>query len=161
MTVTQTGSVVLSTLAVLDVLVLAGITMTRGGRLLSCRGSLAITGLTAGDGPFLVGLATKDLSASEIEEFLEISGPVTPSDVLNVEKSSRGSVIRTLGMLIPSGNGTVSGLFLDNRGLSGLRFSEEAAGWQWWILNAGAKALETGSTFVQAVQLFVEFNPSG
>jgi len=67
-------------------------------------------------------------------------------------------------MLTPSGNGTVCGLYHDNRSLSGMRFSESGeateAGWNLWLYNRG-KALETGATWRLQHQVFVRFNPSG
>ncbi len=148
------------TLAAQTAILIAGPTMTRGGRLLSARGSFGIAQLTAGDGPFLVGLMDKDLSLTELEEFLELNGPVSPSDRTSMEKSGRGALIRTLGHIVPTGNGTVASIYLDNKSLSGLKFSEESAGWSYWLYNLG-EALTTGAIWRQALQLFVEFNPSG
>ncbi len=138
--------------------------VTRGGRMLSTRGALAIHDLTPNDGPFLVGVGNADLTTAQLTEFLNIQGPLTPNDRLAVEKSGRGSIVRTLGVLQPMGDGSVCSLYLPNQSLSGLRFSEagEAAsgGWEWWIMNLG-QALQTGADYDIAVQTFVEFNPSG
>ncbi len=160
MTVSDTGTLAMLTTAALAMKLLVGPTMTRGGKLLSVRGGITAHTLTAGNGPLLVGLARNGLSDAAIEEFLEIEGPVSPSDSDAMEKSSRGSGMRTLGLLTPSGNGTTAGLFLDNKSLSGLKFSEESAGWKVWAYNLGT-TMTTGSFVVWQLQFFVEFNPSG
>ncbi len=127
MSVMQAVQTALGTLAALTVNVVAGPTMTRGGRLLSVRGSIAAYNLTAGDGPFLVGIARKDITSTLLTEYLEIGGPVTPSDTVAVEKSSRGGRIRTLGVLSPQGDGVQGALPLSDNSLSCLLFSEEDA----------------------------------
>ncbi len=134
--------------------------MTRGGRLLSVRGSSSIQQVTAGDGPWLTGLCQKGVTLSLLTEFLENQGPLSPSDVDKSEQARRGSRIRTLGILTPSGNGTVAGTYWDNVSLSGLRFTEEVAGWAWWLYNLGQQ-MTTAAIWTSAVQLFVQFNPSG
>ncbi len=134
--------------------------MTRGGKLLSVRAAIAVRDLTAGDGPWLYGILAKSITLTLLTAYLENQGPVTPSDQAKVEVASRGSKIRTLGVLVPSGNGTVAGAYLDNHSLSGLRFTEEATGWQWWLYNVG-KQMTTGANWSVIAQSFVQFNPSG
>ncbi len=160
MTVTDFASVALTTLASQAVDDVAGPTMTRGGRLLSVRGSMTVQKLTAGDGPFLCGLVDRSLTTAELLEYLNIGGPVTPNEVVPSEKAARGAQVRTLGMIVPSGDGTQASLYLDNKSLSGMKFSEEGQGWKYWILNVGP-TMTTGSLFDTAAQFFVEFNPSG
>lgn len=134
--------------------------MTRGGRLISVRGAVSVLSLTIGDGPFLFGLSDKALSVTEVAEFLNVNGPTTPDQVPQKEHSARGSIVRTLGIIRPSGNGAQASLYLDNRSLSGMKFSEEATGWNYWIMNLGINLTSGASMFV-AGQLFVEFNASG
>ncbi len=134
--------------------------MTRGGRLLSVRGSANIRGLTAGDGPLLYGMCAKNISLSELQAFLDQDGPVSPDETDKSEIATRGRDIRTIGILQPEGDGTTASLYMDNRSLSGLVFTEESAGWRYWVYNLGA-AMTTGATLINAVQFFVEFNPSG
>ncbi len=159
-TVTGPGSASLGTLAAGSTASIVGPTMTRGGTLLSARGTISVHDVTAGDGPWLFGIRTNDLSDAEWEAFLNQAGPVSPSGITEMELSERGKYGRTLGTLVPSGNGTVAGVNLDNQSLSGLKFSEEAPGWRWWIYNCG-KTMTTGATFRSRVQHFVRFNPSG
>ncbi len=146
----------LATLANSAGILAPGPTMTRGGSIISIDGSISIRGLTAGDGPFLVGIMNKDLSLAELEAYLELDGPVHMDDTTGVEIASRGRKIRRLGVLAPSGDGTVAGLFVNNVSLKGLRFTEESAGWTWWTYNLGVN-MTTGAivTFLQS--LFVRW----
>ncbi len=134
--------------------------MTRGGRLISVRGVLSVRGLTAGNGPFLVGIADKGISLAQLEQYLENAGPVTPDETAKAEIASRGQRIRTLGIIQPMGDGTTGSFYLDNASLRGMKFSEEQTGWAYWLYNLGA-AMTTGANWLVAVQHFVEFNPSG
>ncbi len=157
---TNQVGVALSTLAADTGILLAGPTMLRGGRLISVRGMTNIRSLTAGDGPLMFGISDKALSLTELEEYLELDGPVSPNVRTPSEIASRGAIVRTLGMIEPQGVGTTGGLYLNNVSLSGLKISEEAAGWNYWVYNAG-KTMTTGATWVCSFQFFVEFNPSG
>ncbi len=153
-------STALLTLANKTAILTAGPTMTRGGQLLSMRAAIALSGLTAGDGPFMIGIMSKQLDLTQLEAYLEIGGPVSPDETANAELASRGAHVRNYGMLIPSGNGTVGGLYLDNRSMSGLRWTEETAGWNHWLYNMGP-ALTTGATVVYTYAAFVRWNKSG
>ncbi len=160
MTVADQNGVALATLGSETLLTLAGPVMTRGGRLLSVRGLVSVRNLTAGDGPLLFLVADKALSLAQITEFLELDGPKTPDEIPGRERAARGALVRTLGMLIGVGAGTTAGLYLDNKSMSGLKFSEEASGWQYAVYNLG-RNLTTGATLAIALQFFVEFNASG
>ncbi len=160
MTVTQSQDTSLGTLSARTSILNVGPVMTRGGKLLSVRGAHAVHQMTAGDGPFIIGVMWKGLSTTLLEEFLEIVGPVTPSAVVPSERSNRGEDIRTLGVLTPRGDGTVCVFHMDNQSLKGLRFTEEEAGWSWWLYNIGQQ-LTTGAIWTAATQCFVKFNPSG
>ncbi len=160
MTVAYVDTQDLGTLAVLTGLLKTGPTMTRGGKLLSVRGSVSISVLTAGDGPFLFGFLENGISLAQLEAYLELNGPVSPDVIASREIASRGASIRTLGILEPKGNGTTGAVYLDNQSMKGLKFGEENAGWSAWIYNLG-KAMTTGAIWNVAVQFFVEFNPSG
>ncbi len=160
MTVSDTATQGLTTLAADTAVLTVGPVMTRGGKLLSVRGAFAIKNLTAGDGPFLVGLVEKGISAAQLEAYLENDGPVSPDVTASSEIASRGARIRTLGVLQPRADGTTASLYLDNLSLKGLKFSEENAGWSSFLYNLG-DALTTGSSLRQALQFFCEFNPSG
>ncbi len=122
----------------------------------------SIFGLTPGDGPFYMGVMGGDLVLSELEAYLELQGPSRPDDITNMEIASRGKHIRHLGMLVPSGNGSIAALRMDNVRMSALKFSEsgEGSGWKWWLYNMGP-ALTTGATWSIVSQSFVRWNPSG
>ncbi len=155
-------SVSLGTLALNTGVTRVGPVVTRGGRLISTRASMSIFGLTTGDGPWMFGVLSSGISLSELEAYLELAGPVTPSDRSAMEVESRGEVIRVLGLITPQGSGLTASAYVDNRSLSGLRFAEsgEDVGWAWWIYNRG-KAMETGATWAIWSAMFVEWNPSG
>ena len=102
----------------------------------------------------------KDLSLAELEEYLETSGPVHPDDTTGVEIASRGRKVRQLGILSPSGDGSQASLFMPDVALSGLRFSEEAAGFTYWLMNIG-KSMTTGASWRVLTQHFVRWNRSG
>ncbi len=154
------ASAALGTLAVDTGQLLASPVMTRGGSMISTQLSATVTVLTPGDGPFLFGIANKSLSLAELEEYLEANGPVEPTVIPQAEQVTRGKLIRTLGLIVPSGDGTVSALFVDNRSLSGLRWNEESAGWNYWVYNRG-RALTTGAILRVWSSFFVRWNKSG
>ncbi len=154
------ASAALSTLAVDTGQLLAAPVMTRGGAMISAQIAATVTVLAAGDGPFLFGIANKSLSLAELEEYLELDGPIEPTQVPQVERATRGKLIRTLGLIVPTGDGTVANLFVDNRSLSGLRWNEESAGWNYWVYNRG-QALTTGAILRIWASFFVRWNKSG
>ena len=128
--------------------------------MISTQLAATVTVLTAGDGPFLFGIANKSLSLAEIEEYLELDGPVEPSEVPSAERATRGKLLRVLGLIAPTGDGTVAHLFIDNRSLSGLRWNEESAGWNYFVYNRGQQ-LTTGAILRIWASLFVRWNKSG
>ncbi len=134
--------------------------MTRGGGVISLRGAMSVSVLAAGDGPFVVGIANKDLTLAELSAYLEQHGPVHPDDTTNVEVRSRGRKIRKLGLIVPRGDGTQGAMFLKDVAISGLRFSEEAAGWSYWLYNMG-KDMTTGALWLVQMDQFVRWNRGG
>ncbi len=154
--VEESTTVALSTLTNATGILLAGPVMTEPGRMISSTIAAAIRDLTAGDGPFLWGVASKNLSLSELEAYLENAGPVRGDDNTKVEISSRGRLTRVLGVLAPSGSGTQAIDFLRNFPLKGLSWSEESAGWQWWVYNLG-NTLTAGAFFHVVAQNFVSW----
>ncbi len=130
--------------------------MTASGKMLSLRGSLAIHDIVAGDGPWEAYLMNKSISLAELDEYLEAAGPVSPEDTANAELAGRGRRIRYLGLLIPTGDGTVAGLSLMNLSTSGLRFSSLSGGWQWAVYNRG-KAMSTGAIFRVRMTDFIQW----
>ncbi len=160
--VTEIATLALGALAAKDLTSVAGPVMTRGGVIISSTIAAVISDPDEGDGPYVLGLAANGLTGTEIEEFLEIGGPVSPGDKVAMEKASRGQWIRTLGMLGPQNALFLSStsLFLKNESIR-LRFTEESAGWQWWIYNLSDAALVAGSSLQILGRHFVEFNKGG
>ncbi len=167
----MTGTVVQSspasallTLANTTAFITNGLALTRGCSLLSVSGSLNVHSLTAGDGPFLTGLMHGDLTLAELEEYLELNGPLTPADITGSEIASRGKRIRILGVLEPEAGGLTASMALKDISLRGLVAPEadesQANSWTLWIYNLG-KALTTGSLWGKTLVFFVRWNKSG
>ncbi len=66
--------------------------------------------------------------------------------------------MRRLGMLQPMGSGTSASLFVLDRPMSGLRFTEadEGGGWSWFIYNHGP-VMQTGAIAKFLAQHFVRW----
>ncbi len=153
------SSITLATLAKNTGIISPSPALTRGGKILSFSSHGGLNGATLGDGPLIHGVMSGDLTLAELEAFLELEGPLTPADVTAMEVASRGKKIRVLGSVSAS-NPEIA---IDNRSLSGLRFSEAAEttnAWNTWVYNPGA-ALTTGAILEQVERAFVEWNPSG
>ncbi len=149
----------LGTLASNALVLVAGPVMTRGGKMLSLRGSVTIHTITVGNGPFEAFLVSNSISAAQLLAYLQADGPVSPNDTANVELATRGRNIRPLGLLLPVGSGQSAGLYTRNVSMAGLAFSEgadEGGGWSWAILNHGP-ILTTGATAKFLHQVFVQF----
>ncbi len=143
-------SITLGTVGALDVISQAGQAMTQNGFTTSTTIHALLTGLTAGEGEGLVlGVADGQLSAAEIEEFLEAAGPVFRGQKAQSELSSR--MVRLIGLVGPKPTeipvtGTQFAHFWD-RWPTRIAFSEDkAAMHQWFVYNASAAALTTGAT---------------
>ncbi len=153
------SSITLGTLAKNTAILSAAPTVTRGGQILSMSIGGGINGFTAGNGPLLYGIMSSDLSLTELEAYLELEGPLSPSDITSSEVASRGKVIRILATFTTHRDW----INIHNQSMSGLKFSEagEATGaWTSWIYNLGT-ALDTGGILELLERAFVEWNPSG
>ncbi len=164
-TVAEIVAITLASLGSAAVVAAPGSTMTRGGTLISTTLAVSFIGPVSGEAPVLYGIARKDLTAAEVEEYLEIGGPVTPSDIVGMERASRGRSVKTLGVIGPgrqvSEVAEIPSEFLQNVRIA-MRFSEEEAGWDYWALNLSTSAFSAGSQSLRFVaQHFVRFNPSG
>ncbi len=123
-------------------------------------------GGTAGDPILTWGVMNGDFSLAELDEFLQLDGPVSPVLKTESEIASRGRFIRTLGALDPSPGSAKAVIDLENVSLKGLGFSESgegaAPGWKWWVMNPSKTSPMTTGGFVEfQVRNFVEWNPSG
>ncbi len=168
----ETGSVVevrsftVGTLAARTALVSSGPAVTRGGRLLSSTIAGGLDSGTLGDPKLAFGIMNGDFTQAELEAFLELNGPLSPALIAESEIASRGRHIRTLGVIDPSPGSAAGVIFLENKSLSGLVFSEAGEGadpgWDWWIYNLSpTTAMTTGGLFGFSARNFVEWNPSG
>ncbi len=140
----------------------SALAVTRGGRLLSATLLGGVSKWVEGEGPVVWGLMNADLSLAELEEYLELSGPLTPNDKIGQERASRGRFIKRLGVIGP---GVASAqVSLINLSLGGLRFSETGettGGWEYWAYNLGG-ALTAASQVLRILAThFVEWNKSG
>ncbi len=159
--VNETVGITLSTLATKTGILSVSLAMTRGGKIISSNLYGGLEKLTEGEGPLMWGVMPSDLTLAELEAWIELSGPLTPTDTTSVEIASRGRKVQVLGVLGPGLASTQ--ISMASRSMRGLRWaeaSETTTGWTWWIYNTGA-ALTTGAIFRLQAQHFVEWNPSG
>ncbi len=134
-----------------DVVKAAGPVITEDFRIIKTEVSCTLTALTAGEGTGAsLGIANNDLSAAEIEESLEVTGPLFPGDRILQEKAERFTKI--LGEFVP-GNVNTQMLLQGPDGGSPVSatirwtFGNSQAGWGWFVYNNGA-AITTGATAV-------------
>ncbi len=137
--------IVLSTLAAKDLIASALIpASTDTYRLVSLKGVWTIQGLTAGEGPILVGVARGGYSDAEVEEAIEASN-IDRGTLAKQEQANR--FVREIGVLIATGAGT-QGSLNDGKAVStklnwlipiGETFSM-------WAYNVSAGALQTGAS---------------
>ncbi len=160
--ISEQATISLGTLAAnTGILDTVNVPVTRGGRQLSVSILGGLAGHTEGEGPLIWGVQNANLSLVELEEYLELDGPITPNDLIGQERVSRGKYIRRLGALGPGVAQTQIQLF--NHPMAGLRFSETGettGGWEFWVYNLGSQ-LTTGSIFRVFASWFLEWNPSG
>ncbi len=70
-------------------------------RVMSVKASWNLTGLTAGDGPIVLGYCHSDYTVSEIKECIEAASAVDLGDKIQQERANR--LIRVVGTLNESG----------------------------------------------------------
>ncbi len=149
----------ISTLAARTLIGTTGPVMLNGGSMISSTLNISAEGGTDGDPNLLVGIANADLTDAEVEEYLENQGPTNPDDTIGVERASRGRKIRVFGVLSPTASNPRSALSLPNHKMSGLRWTEESAGWRWWAFNLSSAApMTTGCIVAFAAQHFVRWS---
>ncbi len=153
------SSITLGTLAKNTGILSAAPAVTRGGKILSMSVGGGLNGFTSGEGPLLYGMCSSDLALAELEAYLELEGPLSPTDIVSSEVASRGKNVRILATLTFQRDA----IDMHNHSMSGLKFAEsgESTGaWTSWIYNLGA-ALTTGCIVELLERAFVEWNPSG
>ncbi len=158
MTVAGFGTIALSTLGTRVVLSMGDISVqVVGGTLISMKAAITVLGADSFDGPFLVGLATRNLTAAQIEAAMESNGPSGPTHSTQTELSSRFRHIRTLGILKPDPAETLGPYTLWIDEVIKLGWAEQDGGWLWWIYNLGPN-LVTGATWEVTERAFVVYD---
>ncbi len=112
-------------------------TQTQNYKAMSLKCVASVIGLTVGDGPFLWGLASGELTLAEIEEYLE-GVPTSRRDVPAVEQVKRA--VQVLGGLGPE---RLTEWKTEQIILPTWR---EGIGFSIWIYNQGP-SMTTGATF--------------
>jgi len=138
----------LGALATKDVVAFAGPTIIEDFRILKSELQVEVNIITSGQAHGLIfGIANGELSAAEIEEAIEVNGPLDRNDRVNDERSLRN--VRTLGVLTERDPAAVSGMVRNAEDgtllVSKHRWTySNPEGWQWWIYNLG-NTMTTGA----------------
>ncbi len=119
--------------------------MTDGGFITSTELGVNHQSRDADDPPVYFGIADKQLTDTEIEEALEVNGPTFKDQVPQVEHARRR--VRMIGALIP----LVASNALDVPAFAAkvetrMAWTEDTAGWKWWVYNRSGRAFTAGST---------------
>ncbi len=156
-TVSGFASLALSTLASRTALVLAGPGQNGGGTFISTKTAMVILSADQFDGPFLVGVATGNLSAAQIEAAIENNGPAGMGHSDLTEIATRFRHIRTMGIIdLKDGAGIQPGTKWIDEAVK-LGWTEGDGGWNWWIYNLGP-TLVAGATWEVTERDFVIYD---
>lgn len=159
MTITGFNSQALGALATRDLVLNDAQIATQlvGGTYISSKTIWMIKDPDAADGPYLCGVATGALTATQIEDYLEMDGPTGPTHSGVTEISERGRHIRILGILnAPAfqNNGVFISMFDQ---VVKMGWAEQDGGWNYWLYNLGDSIL-TGSTWEVHEVTFVKYD---
>lgn len=100
-------------------------------------------GMTAGEGPLLVGLCDNDLTVTEIAEALAAA---PPSQSARIERERATRPVRTMGVIINPGTGLIGAVEDGKKLRVPIKWFQGAgADIAFFIQNKGAAALTTGS----------------
>ncbi len=132
------------------ILLTGGVTIQEDFRILRSDIMALIAGLTAGEGiGLLFGIANGELSATEIAQALLVEGPVDRNDAVSNERAGRN--VKVLSALDLYGNpSATAGLLRGENGgpiiQSKHRWTySDPEGWNFFVFNASAGTLTTGS----------------
>ncbi len=147
----ESDNVALGAFADGDVALLSGITPTEDFRMMKTEIVAILRGLTAGEGVGIqLGITNGELSQTEVEECLDIDGPLDRNDRNGEEKANR--FVKTIGATGKIGASDTSSPILDLHtgapvvvARPNWTFSNPE-GWNFFAQNAGGLALTTGST---------------
>ncbi len=146
----ENNSLALGALAAADLISFPAIAVTEDFRMLKSESIAFVAGLTAGEGIGLIfGLADGELSDAEIEEALEVNGPLDRNDRLNYERATRPVWPLSTFQIVDGG-----GLAQQFIGSNGGPFVEwkkrwtfsSPEGFKFWIYNDAGTPLTTGAT---------------
>ncbi len=124
-------------------------TPTEDFRMLKTEMFAGVNGVDAGEGEgLLIGMANADLTVTEIEEALEVNGPLGPQSRIETEKAERAVFI--LGVVQAKPPANVEIVFVDKHSnapaiINKTRWTYySSVGWKYFVYNASAAALATG-----------------
>ncbi len=147
----ETVSIALGTLAA-DAGILAtggiGTTLLERFRIIKTEIHAHISGPTfaLGDGPLAIYLADGDFSLAEIEESIEVTGPLGPNDKVSADRAERFTKLFGQVNFSPNDNGTGNILEQGRVVERTIRWTfARAKGWNWMFYNRGTP-LTTGAT---------------
>lgn len=148
-TLVDTVAIDVSSLAAGTVAEGAGPALTQGGVIVKSLLAVALLNLVAGEGPFLVGIASKDLTLAQIQGFVGLQGPDYKGDQDEEEIAARGRGIRYLGVLDAHESGVTNpkGQFFEVT--PKLTYTEDGAGYKYWALNLNTAALSAGTQSIR------------
>ncbi len=158
--ITDSDNITLSTLSSNTVLKQAGVlAFTDRFRLIKATAIVTLKGITAGDGPLLVGLASNSLTAAEIAEAISANGPLSRQAVTETEAAM--CPVWLLGVFQSLGN-AVELLQATESGSPGyvektIRWTfgvDSSPGYTWFAQNRSGSALQTGGTIVIESKMF-------
>ncbi len=139
----------LGALAAQDAVSFAGPVITEDFRILKSEVYALVNALTTNEGHgLLFGIANGELSAAEVEEAIEASGPLDRNDRVPTERAERN--VKVLGFIDNAELAATTRQFKNPEGgnhlVSKHRWTyNNPEGWDWWIYNLGG-SLTTGST---------------
>ncbi len=140
-------TITLGALATNTAIIANGPSMVHGGFVTSSEIIAHLASITAGEGNgLMLRIASKRVDAAELEEAIEVNGPVFPKQDPEAHRADR--VYRFIGHIGPQGELTPTStrqtLFRDSYATR-LAFDEDSGGWLWFCYNLGAQ-LTTGGT---------------
>ncbi len=107
--------------------------------------NLQVEGLTADEGPFLVGICNGNATITEVTTAMNEANTIGPDDVTQQLTQDNAWVVYQKGVrpMIPLSGGTQAYLHASMSLGKGIPWAE-GSGWNWFIYNADPAALTTG-----------------
>ncbi len=146
----ENNSLSIGTLAAADLISMASIAVTEDFRILKTEVMAHVEGLTAGEGIGLIlGIADAELTDAEIEEALEVNGPLDRNDRLNFERVTRP--VWPIAALEIVDSGGLAQRFIGLNGGPTIEWKKRwtfssPEGFEFWLYNDAGTPLTTGAT---------------